>query len=192
MAFSLHCELSGSEPAVPSILENGREDELKHQHNSALTPHNHHTCGAWCGQNAGGGWRVLLGRRRRRKDLALASGFRFRLRLGSLLGFFLASVFVSHGCKNATKTRHLKSRKLAHVRVADANLLTRRTHCGAGPRTTCTRLSVRICLAKAFFTSSAVSARYFCAARTGSSRGSPISARPSSALATASSLPVLS
>jgi hypothetical protein len=68
---------------------------------------------------------LLLFGRSRSERFALAPGLHFGFGLRRLLGFFLASVFVSHGCKNATRTLRLKSRKLAKVRAADANLLTR-------------------------------------------------------------------
>jgi hypothetical protein len=42
------------------------------------------------------GGRALLFRRSRREDLTFVAGLGFRLRLGSLLGFLLALVFVSH------------------------------------------------------------------------------------------------
>jgi len=48
----------------------------------------------------------LLRWRRRRKQLALASRFRFGLRLGSLLRFFSAFIFASHASKHLTVARH--------------------------------------------------------------------------------------
>ena len=53
----------------------------------------------------------LLRRRWRRENFALASRFWFRLRLGSLLDFFLTPVFVSHATKHDTEGPRLKRAK---------------------------------------------------------------------------------
>src|ERR1039458_7811752 len=53
----------------------------------------------------------LLRRRWRREDLAFASRFWFRLRLRSLLDFFLTPIFVSHVCKHDTEGPRLKRAK---------------------------------------------------------------------------------